>query len=115
MATFSSCAWSWRLQRAIRKSNGLLVQFAMDVCKVVSYNDPHYQYHELQSFHFVFMSDFCYWFHFSLYSLRVRIEALRDSVMRQPFKSTNIMDGLLFLSMVRDADKISDYFISLPV
>ena len=68
MATFCSRAWSWRLQRAVRKSNGLLVQFAMGVCKVASYNDPHYQYHELRSFHFLFMSDFCYWFHSSFYT-----------------------------------------------
>jgi hypothetical protein len=45
----------------------------------------------------------------------MRIKALRDPVIREPFKSTNHLDGLLLLSVVSGAYKISDYFVSLPV
>jgi hypothetical protein len=54
------------------RSNSLLVQFAMNVLEVASCNDPHYQYHEFQSFPSVFLSDFCYTFYFLVYVAYVR-------------------------------------------
>jgi len=88
----------------------------MGVCKVASCNDPHYQYHVFAVFSFcVYVRFLLLVSLFGLYSLSVRMKTLGDSVIRQPFKSTNILEGLLFLSMVSDADKISDYFISLPL
>ena len=88
----------------------------MGACKVASCNDPHYQYYIFAVFSFcVYVRFLLLVSLFGLYSLRVRMKALGDSVIRQPFKSTNILDGLLFLSVVSDADKISDYLISLSL